>query len=152
LKPGDVGYVVYLHGILYASEYNFDSTFEAHVASPLANFVRSTSPRERLWIAERDTHIIGCIAVVAASTQAAQLRWFLVEPGSRGTGLGKCLLNEAVAFAKESGYTSIVLWTVRELAAAAHLYAAKGFRMVEERPGRMWGVDVIEEKYELPLN
>ena len=31
----------------------------------------------------------------------------------------------------------------------AHL--AAGFRKVEEKPGRMWGVDLVEEKYELML-
>ena len=33
----------------------------------------------------------------------------------------------------------------------ARLYGAAGFRMVEEIPGRRWGVDVIEEKHELEL-
>jgi hypothetical protein len=35
--------------------------------------------------------------------------------------------------------------------AAAQLYRAAGFQKVEERPGRLWGVDVIEEKYALDL-
>jgi len=152
VKPGDVGYITYLHGTLYASEYDFDPTFEAYVASPLADFVGSSSPRERLWIAERDKQIIGCIAVVTASNATAQLRWFLVEPGSRGKGLGKWLLNEAITFAKEYRYKSVILWTVRALEAAAHLYKENGFCMVEEKPGRVWGADVIEEKYELRLN
>ena len=40
---------------------------------------------------------------------------------------------------------------VRSLTAAAHLYEAAGFRKVEEKPGRVWGKDVVEEKYELQL-
>jgi N-acetylglutamate synthase-like GNAT family acetyltransferase len=151
LMPGDLGAIVHQHGVLYAREYGFDPTFEAYVAGPLAEFVKAGSPRERLWIAERDGQIVGCIAIVAASAETAQLRWFLVNPSARGTGLGKRMLSEAVAFSREAGYSSIILWTVSALAAAAHLYRAGGFQKVEEKPGRMWSADVVEEKYELTL-
>jgi GNAT superfamily N-acetyltransferase len=151
LKPGDIGYIVYLHGTVYAKENGFDPTFEAYVAGPLSEFVRFATDRERLWIAERDGRIVGCIAIVAASPQVAQLRWFLVDPSARGKGLGKRLLNEAVAFCKDCGYRTIFLWTVSKLGTAAHLYSLAGFQKVEEKPGRMWGVEVIEEKYELGL-
>jgi GNAT superfamily N-acetyltransferase len=151
LKPGDLGAIVSLHGILYAREYGFDPTFEAYVAGPLAEFVRSATARERLWLAERAGRLLGCIAVVAATPQTAQLRWFLVDPAARGTGLGKRLLGEAVTFCKECGYRNLILWTVSALAAAGHLYRSAGFRKVEEKPGRRWGVAVVEEKYELVL-
>jgi ribosomal protein S18 acetylase RimI-like enzyme len=74
-----------------------------------------------------------------------------VDPGARGLGLGTRLLEEAVAFSREKGYRSIVLWTVSALAAAARLYRAAGFTRVAEKPGRPWGVDAVEEKYELAL-
>jgi GNAT superfamily N-acetyltransferase len=151
LRPGDIGAVVSLHGTLYAQEHGFDSTFEAYVAGPLAEFVFASSPRERLWLAERDGRLVGCIAIVAAASRTAQLRWFLVDPSARGAGLGKRLLHEAVAFARACGNTSVILWTVSALTAAGHLYEAAGFRKVEESPGHLWGVDVVEEKYELSL-
>jgi len=152
LRPGDLGHIVSLHGTLYAREYGFDSTFEAYVAGPLAEFVRSGSERERLWIAEQEGKLVGCIAIVAASPETAQLRWFLVDPAVRGAGLGKRLLQEAITFSGHCGYRGIILWTVSALEAAAHLYRAAGFRKVEEKPGRIWGQDVIEEKYELVLS
>ena len=151
LRPGDLGMVVYFHGLLYGQESGFDPTFEAYVAGPLAEFVLRGSQQERLWIAERDGQVIGCVAIVAASNEVAQLRWFLVDPSARGLGLGKRLLSDAVAFSRDHGYRSIILWTVSSLTVAAHLYRAAGFHKVEEKPGRMWGVDVVEEKYELQL-
>ncbi len=151
LRPGDIGEIVRLHGVLYAREYGFDRTFEAYVAEPLARFAISASARERLWIAERDGAIVGCVAIVAASPQVAQLRWFLVDPTARGSGLGTRLLDEAIAFSRACGYGSILLWTVGALAAAARLYRAKGFARTEEKPLRQWGVDVVEEKYERKL-
>jgi GNAT superfamily N-acetyltransferase len=152
LKPGDVGTIIYLHGIIYAHEYGFDHTFEAYVAAPLAQFVRTSLAGERIWIAEQDCRVVGCIAIVGVSTHVAQLRWFLVDPRARGMGLGKRLLHEAIAFCNAHGYRSIILWTVSTLSAALHLYLKAGFVKVEEKPGRQWGVDLIEEKYELALD
>jgi ribosomal protein S18 acetylase RimI-like enzyme len=151
LRPGDLGAVVALHGTLYAREYGFDATFEAYVAGPLAAFVLAGSPRERLWLAEQDGRLVGCVAVVAAGPDTAQLRWFLVDPAARGAGLGRRLLGEAVEFCAGHGYRSVILWTVSALTAAARLYRAAGFRKVEENAGRRWGVEVVEEKYELLL-
>jgi GNAT superfamily N-acetyltransferase len=151
LRPGDLGSVVALHGTAYAREYGFDPTFEADVAGPLAGFALSRTDRDRLWIAERGGGLAGCIAVVGTSPEEAQLRWFLVAPSARGAGLGRRLLGEAVAFAAGCGYGSVFLWTVSALEAAARLYRASGFRKVEEKPGRRWGVEVTEERYVLRL-
>jgi ribosomal protein S18 acetylase RimI-like enzyme len=151
LRPGDLGAIIQLHGTTYAREYGFDATFEAYVAEPLAVLVRTQSRRDRLWIAERESRLVGCIAIVGVSDKEAQLRWFLVDPAARGTGLGKHLIREAVAHCRETGYESVFLWTVGALETAAHLYRSFGFRKVEANPGRLWGVDVVEEKYVLNL-
>jgi GNAT superfamily N-acetyltransferase len=151
LRPGDLGAVVHLHGVLYAREYGFDPTFEAYVAGPLAEFVRAAAPGERLWLAERDGRLVGCVAIVAAGARVAQLRWFLVDPAVRGVGLGKRLLQDALSFSRDQGYQSVMLWTVSALMAAAHLYQSAGFHKVQEKRGYLWGVDVIEEQYELVL-
>ncbi len=149
LKPGDLGSIVHLHGTIYAQEHGFDPTFEAYVAGPLAEFVRTRTDRDRLWLAERGERIVGCVAIVGASAQEAQLRWFLVDPSARGLGLGRALLHEAIEFCKSRAYESVFLWTVSALRAAAHLYRRVGFEKVEERSSRRWGVDVVEEKYVL---
>jgi N-acetylglutamate synthase-like GNAT family acetyltransferase len=151
MKPGDLGRIVSLHGELYARECGWDLTFEAYVAGPLAEFALSKSPRSRIWIAEHDGSIVGCVAIVAASQRAAQLRWYLVVPERRRHGLGRRLLTEAIAFSRQQGYGTVFLWTVSALTAAARQYVAAGFRKTEEKPGKMWGTDVVEEKYELEL-
>jgi GNAT superfamily N-acetyltransferase len=140
-----------MHGLIYAREENFDVTFEAYVASPLAAFVLRGSSRERLWLAERDGGLVGCVAIVAESEPVAQLRWFLVVAAARRSGLGTQLLNEAIGFSRRAGYERVILWTVRSLDAAGRLYRSAGFHLVEEVPARRWGVDVVEEKYELAL-
>ena len=65
IKPGDIGYLIYLHGILYAKECGYGQTFEAYVAGGLAEFVQSFSPdKDRIWLAEIKGRIIGSIAIV----------------------------------------------------------------------------------------
>jgi GNAT superfamily N-acetyltransferase len=151
VRPGDVDAIARLHGSIYAREFGFDPTFESYVAAPLAAFAKRCAPRERIWIAEHENRIVGSVAIVAGAEDVAQLRWFLVDPESRGDGLGTALLHEAVAFCGDAGYASVVLWTVSALKAAARLYVAAGFRRSEEKPGRRWGVDVVEEKYVMAL-
>lgn len=151
LRPGDLGTIVHLHGIIYAKERGFDPTFEAYVAGPLAEFIVRQDARERLWIAELDKRIVGCVAIVAASARTAQLRWFLVDPLVRGKGLGGALLQEAIAFCRSCRFEEIVLWTESALTVAAELYGAAGFKKTGEVPGKRWGVELVEEKYVLRL-
>ena len=151
LQPGDFGAIVAMHGRLYAAEYGFDTTFEAYVAEPLAGFVLRASPRERIWVEERDGRIVGCVAIVAATASTAQLRWFLVDPSARGTGLGRRLLDAAIAFSRAAGYERIVLWTVAGREAAQHLYRQAGFERIDAVPARRWGVDVVEEQHGMTL-
>jgi N-acetylglutamate synthase-like GNAT family acetyltransferase len=151
LQPGDFGAIVSMHGVLYGQEYGFDTSFEAYVAEPLAAFVLRRSARERVWVEEREGRLVGCVAIVTADDRVAQLRWFLVHPSARGTGLGRRLLDVAIAFSRDAGYERVILWTVAGLAAAQHLYSRAGFERVEAAPARRWGVDVIEERHELAL-
>ncbi len=151
IRPGDLGAIVHLHGVSYGRERVWDSTFEAYVTDPLAEFVIRASPRERLWIAESDGELAGSIAVVEALPLTAQIRWFIVASSRRGTGLGRRLLQEGGSFCRESGCAEIMLWTEASLAAAANLYRAAGFRKVEEKPVTLWGADIVEERYELRL-
>src|SRR5690349_14047812 len=110
LKPGDIGYLIYLHGVLYAQEYGWDHTFEAYVAGPLAEFAKSHNERERIWIVEKDGKVAGSIGIVEAAAGEAQLRWFLLHPDLRGRGLGRRLIEQALDFCRARGYALVYLW------------------------------------------
>ncbi len=152
LKPGDIGYITYLHGILYAEEYGFDTSFEPYVALPLCEFARADDrERQRIWIAEKNKTIIGSVAIVTHSTQEAQLRWLLIHPEHRGQELGKKLVKNAIEFSRNAGYDRVFLWTVSLLDAAAHIYRSFGFTKTEEKTHRIWGRYLTEERYDLTL-
>jgi len=149
IKPGDIEEIISLHGILYAQEYGFDTTFKEYVEKTLREFAKSHTKREKIWIVEQRDIIKGCIAVVKSDEAKAQLRWFLVHPDLRGEGIGKKLINDAIKFTKENDYTSIFLWTVNLLEIANKIYTTIGFQLTDEKTHTMWGKYLIEQRYEL---
>jgi GNAT superfamily N-acetyltransferase len=151
LRPGDVGYITYLHGILYAPEQGWDQTFDSYVAIPLAEFARSRLPGQCIWIVEDGERIVGSLAIVRFSEIEAQLRWLLLVPEVRGQGIGRKLVEEALDFCRDVGYSSVFLWTVNTLPVAAKLYQSVGFGKTEELTHELWGSTVTEVKYELLL-
>src|SRR5262245_51781074 len=118
-QPGDLGWVAMAHGELYAAEYGWDATFEAHVAGLVAGMAELDPARERVWIADLDGRRVGCIACTAGpDPDTALLRVLLLHPDARGQGLGTRLVQTCLAFARGAGYRRIDLWTVDVLAAA----------------------------------
>ena len=151
-RPGDMGWVVERHGVLYGEEYGWGALFEALVADIVAKFLRDFDvKREHCWIAERDGERVGSVFIVRAGDTIAKLRLLLIEPHARGRGLGKRLVEQCIAFAREAGYRKLVLWTHANLLAARAIYRKLGFRKVKSEPHRQFGVPVVGEYWELPL-
>ncbi|MER8101394.1 GNAT family N-acetyltransferase [Kitasatospora sp. NPDC094016] len=158
VRPGDLGTVAALHGVLYAQEYGTDETMEAFVAAGMAELVLARA-REggaapgRLWVAELDGRVVGATGLVRADERPGwgQLRWVLLDPVARGRGLGGRLLETALEEARARAYEGVLLWTIAGLDAAHHLYAKAGFELTVSRPARRFGLDTVEQRMDLRL-
>lgn len=151
-RPGDMGWVIHRHGVLYPQEYGWDDTFEALVAEIAAQFLNNfDAKRERCWIAELKGEPMGSIFLVKHTDQVAKLRLLLVEPTARGHGIGRRLVEECIQFARDGGYQKIILWTQSILIAARKIYERAGFKLVKAEENRAFGADLVSETWELDL-
>jgi DNA-binding MarR family transcriptional regulator/GNAT superfamily N-acetyltransferase len=146
--PGDFGWMVHRHGLLYAEEYGWDETFEALVARIVADYVEHRDPkRESAWIAEVDGEPVGCVLCVKKEERVAQLRLLLVEPNRRGMGIGTRLVAECMRFARRAGYEHIVLWTNDVLEDARRIYERAGFELVEVERHHSFGHELVGQNW-----
>lgn len=151
-EPGDMGWVISQHGLLYHQEYGWDGSFEAFVARICADFIDHYDPqKERCWIAEMDGEPVGSVFCIKASEDVAKLRMLIVTPKARRLGLGTHLVKECIRFARSSGYKKLILWTNDILVEARKIYEKNGFILVEEERHHSYGQDLVGQNWELLL-
>ena len=152
-RPGDMGWVVERHAALYHEQDGWGAAFEALVAEIVRDFLNNfDAEREHCWIAERDGQRLGCVFLVKQNNTAAKLRLLIVDPSARGTGLGRRLVEECIAFARAKGYRKLVLWTHAHLTAARAIYRKTGFRKLPKTEAHStFGPRAISEYWELGL-
>jgi GNAT superfamily N-acetyltransferase len=154
ILPGDMGWILQSHGVLYHRDFRCDRRFEAMVAQIVADFLGDFDPaRERGWIAERGGERVGSVLLVRHPGRpgVARLRVLLVEPSARGLGIGDRLVEECTLFARAVGYRTITLSTNSVLTAARRIYQRAGYRLVHSEPDPFFGPGELSETWELDL-
>ena len=118
-QPGMIGRIAQMHGEYYARHHDFGAFFEGKVASGVADL----------------------------GQQEAHLRWFILDDSCRGTGIGRRLLSEAMAFCDSRQFSAVQLWTFKGLDAARKLYESFGFTLIREWQGEQWGKVMTEQQF-----
>lgn len=152
-RPGLVGRVTEMHAAYYSQYAGFGQFFESQVATGIADFVsRLNQPCNGIWVVTQNDRIVGSIAIDGQDlgNDNAHLRWFILDAGCRGSGIGRQLLGEAVAFCEQYGFATTQLWTFKGLDAARRLYESFNFGLVNEEQGKQWGRIVTEQQFIRP--
>ncbi len=153
LRPfdaADADWLVGQHAAHYAQAEGFDATFGPLVAGILASFLQDHDPVcEAGWIAQQGNSPLGSIFCVRLNDQTAKLRLFYVVPDARGTGVAQALLDQCLGFARQAGYAGLTLWTHESHTAAGRIYARNGFRRTQAVPVHSFGVDLVEETWQI---
>lgn len=149
-QPGFIGRVVEIHAAFYSAHAGFGQFFESQVATGIAEFAgRLHEPCNQVWAAMLNGRIVGALAIdgQALGGHAAHLRWFILDEGCRGSGVGRQLMAQAMAFCDAQGFAETRLWTFQGLDAARRLYESFGFGLVREEEGSQWGSAVTEQEF-----
>ena len=132
-RPGELGYIVQRHGVLYAEEYGWDARFEALVAGIVARFVdRYDRRRDRCVVAERDGAVVGSVFCRQAVARVAKLRllWSSRARAASASAAGSSTSASPSRAPPAIGGSSC--GPIAYLSAARRLYERAGFVLVGE--------------------
>ena len=129
LEPGDLGWLVERHGVLYAREYGWDQSFERLVAQHR----RRVQPRHRPRLGRGDatSGSAPCCAFTKTTRRrsCARCSWSRKRAVSASA---RTLVQEVIKHAKQRGYSTLTLWTNDVLHAARRIYEREGFTLQHE--------------------
>ncbi len=149
-QTGMIGDISALHARTHGPIVGMGPAFESVVSQAMAEFMpRIDRPMNNSWSVLENEAVIGTITIDGEDlgNNIAHLRWFILSERLRGKGLGKVLLNKALAHCDRLGFDEIHLWTLKGLDAARALYEKNGFDLAEEYLGDQWGREVMEQKF-----
>lgn len=84
-------------------------------------------PDGRLYLAEQDGVLAGCIALRRLNETRCEMKRLYVRPAFRGLGIARTLVERLLQDARETGYQAMLLDTLPFLDSAIRLYRTYGF-------------------------
>jgi len=98
----------------------------------------NNTPGSYYYIATIDNNVVGGAGIFPTENLpngTCELVKLYLHKDARGTGLGKQLLNTAMQWAKENGYTQVYLESMPELSKAVTIYENVGFQRINQPLG-----------------
>ncbi|WP_438026605.1 GNAT family N-acetyltransferase [Sorangium sp. So ce233] len=114
----------------YQASLDVDLCFQGF-AGELAHLPGSYAPPSgRLLLCTVEQIPRGCVALQAINSEDCEMKRLYVQPGQRGLGLGRRLVDRVLDEARAIGYRRIFLDTLPSMARAMAMYEALGFKDV----------------------
>jgi len=153
LEDGDGAGIVDLHRRLYVPEYGINDEFLRRVAAGVEDAIAAGWPRRggAVWLVDHDGELSGSLALTPEQAGFGRLRWFALAGALRGQGLGRSLVAELLATARDQGFQRLELETFSALTVAARIYRAAGFELTWQRERTDWGPPIVYQHYALEL-
>ena len=150
--PGELGWIVQVHGQYYAMKFGWLEEFEAIVAEIVLEYLKSSQHEaQACFIAELGGKPVGCIMLTNSTGTEGQLRVMFVSEEVRGKGVGTLLINAVLTKSEELGHKSLVLWTTDKQKGARELYKKFGFSMISSTQNETFAKDANNELWRLEM-
>ena len=131
--PGDAHAFHDLNMAWLTAFFHVEAKDEATLTDPEGTIL---APGGQILLADLAERTVGCVALLPMPGDAYEVAKMAVAPEAQGRGVGRLLLEAAIAWAREKGARRLYLESNARLAPALHLYEAAGFRHLpmEARP------------------
>jgi GNAT superfamily N-acetyltransferase len=123
--------------------------FAATISTP--DRIRDRFNEGPVWLALRNEIVVGTLSAVARCN-GLYLRGMAVDPGARGDGIGRELLECAEEYAIRNGFERLFLSTTPFLKSAIRLYERYGFSRSNENPDDLFGTPLFTMVKNLPAS
>ena len=111
----------------YAATLNINLQFQ-HFDEELGGLKKMyAKPVGGIILAREEEVLIGCVGIRKIDDITGELKRMYIKPGHQNKGIGKTLLEKALALARECKYESVKLDTLNYMLPAIHLYRQAGF-------------------------
>jgi GNAT superfamily N-acetyltransferase len=115
-------------------EYGIDFDIESMLEQGMLELDKFLPPDGRLLLAEFDGQVAGLACMQRIRADIGEIKRMYVRPAYRRKGIGRALVQQLIAEAREIGYPRIRLDSTRFMAAAHALYRSVGFQEIEQYP------------------
>lgn len=114
------------YAFIWAPETEFPDlfSFDAHYGPPAGAF----------WVVRDDAgRLVGSIGIERVDTTTAEIHRLYLDAHLRGRGIGRALLETALAWCRANAVTRLVLWSDTRFEDSHRLYRRMGFAQLGER-------------------
>jgi hypothetical protein len=75
VKPGDVGYLIFSHGVPYARESGYSQEFEGYVMKTFYEFLEHYDTAKTQYVVPYNEEIVSCIAILSKPDNRSWFAW-----------------------------------------------------------------------------